>query len=60
MIMEALRKAESRTGRMLTPSAATMVRLEAPARISMPRRVRVTTYQSSAAMARPTPMMVSR
>ncbi len=33
-----------------------MVRLEAPARISMPRRVFATTYQSTAPTTRPTPI----
>ncbi len=45
---------------MLTPSADTIVRFEAPARISIPRRVRATTYQSSPATARPTRMMTRR
>ncbi len=42
------------------PSAATIVRFDAPARISMPRRVRVTTYQRAAATASPTTMIAAR
>ena len=41
------------------PSAATMVRFDAPARINMPSRVLVTTYQSSAATEKPTTMIRS-
>ena len=45
---------------ILTPSAPTMVRLEAPARTSMPRRVRVTTYHRMSAVDKPTTRMATR
>ena len=45
---------------MLTPSAATMRRFEAPARISMPSRVRATSQASSSATSAPTTMIAKR
>ena len=45
---------------MLMPSAPIISRLEAPARISMPMRVRITTRYSSAATASATTMIDSR
>ncbi len=46
--------------RMSTPSAETIGALVAPARISMPTRVFVTTSQRPTATARPEPMMARR
>ena len=45
---------------MSMPSAATIVRLLAPARISMPSRVWLTSQNSPAATASPVPMISSR
>ena len=45
---------------MLTPSAPIMRRLEAPARISMPSRVRATSQASRIATSAPTTMMAKR
>ena len=45
---------------MLTPSAAIMRRLEAPARISMPSRVRATSQASRTATITPTTIRAKR
>ena len=47
-------------GQGVAPRAATIARFEAPARISIPRRVCVTTYQRTTAVSKPTPRISVR